>query len=86
MNEHKNPYWSEEVDANETYHTPPGTFTKKAPQIVEILLKGADDDPTLALRRLTFYMNRAGTKLTNDSELEKAKTQLESLERREKMD
>ena len=33
----ENPYWSEEATAEEKYHTPPGTFTKPAAQVVKIL-------------------------------------------------
>lgn len=73
--------WSEQVDAHETYHTPPGTFTQNADEIVNTLLQGADDDPKEALRRLVFYMNRAGKKLTNREELDKAKQRLEVMEK-----
>lgn len=75
----ENPYWSEEATAEEKYHTPPGTFTKPAAQVVKILLEGADGNAELALRRLVFYMNRAGSKLENRQELEKAKQELEAL-------
>lgn len=77
MSEPANPYWSEEVETN--YHTPPGTFTKNAQNVVEILLQGADDNPELALRRLIFYMNRAGEKMENATQLNIAKEQLENL-------
>ena len=77
----KNPYWSEEVGAQETYHTLDGTFTKSAPEIVEVLMKGAHNDATLALRRLMFYMNRAGRHLTNAAALQEAKSQLEKIEK-----
>lgn len=77
----KNPYWSEEVDARETYHTPAGTFTKTAPEIVDILMKGADNDVTLALRRLMFYINRAGDKRPNAAALDEAKARLEKMEK-----
>lgn len=79
MQQKNNPDWSETVDEQETYHTPPGTFTQKAPEVVDMLLKGAGGDVTLALRRLVFYMNRAGDKLPNAAELKKAKTRLEEL-------
>lgn len=69
--------WSENV--KEKYHTPPGTFTKNADAIVKILLDGADNNATLALHRLMFYMNRAGDKLTNVQQLDKAKSELEKL-------
>ena len=72
----KNPYWSEEVDAQETYHTPDGTFTKSAPEIVEVLMKGAHNDATLALRRLMFYMYRAGRHLSNAAALQEGKAPL----------
>lgn len=81
MAENENPYWSEEVTKEEHHHTPEGTFTKKAPEVVKALMKDANDDATLALRRLTFYMNRAGSKLTNEEELNKAKEKLEDLEK-----
>lgn len=70
-------YWSEEVHAD--YHPPEGTFTHKAPEVVKTLLKGADNNPTTALRRLLFYMNRAGEKLSNREELDAAKSKLENL-------
>ena len=54
-----NEYWSENV--KEHFHTPPGTFTQDAEEITNILLKVSDGNATLALRRLLFYMNRAGT-------------------------
>ncbi len=80
----EDPYWSEEVTAGEAYHTPPGTFTQPAPEVVKVLLGGADGKAELALRRLVFYMNRAGDKLANKAELEKAKEKLEELEIRQK--
>lgn len=73
----KNDYWSEEVHTS--YHTPEGTFTQKAPQIVQTLLDGADNDPSLALHRLVFYMNRAGSNLTDTEQLDCAKQQLEEM-------
>lgn len=81
MAQNENPYWSEEVTDEEHHHTPAGTFTQKAPEVVKALLKDANNNPTLALRRLTFYMNRAGSKLTNENELNIAKTKLEALEK-----
>ena len=74
-------FWSEAVDKKVKYHPPEGTFTRKAPEVVDILLKGADGDARLALERLVFYINRAGSKLTNSEELEQAKHKLEELER-----
>lgn len=71
----ENDHWSEEVKTD--YHTPPGTFTRKAPDMVRILLDGAGGDPVLALRRLVFYMNRAGERLSDRHETEKAKRLLE---------
>ena len=73
----ENPYWSEEVKTH--YHTPPGTFTQNADEVVKILMKGAENDPTLALHRLLFYMNRAGDKLENAEQLNRAKIKLEEM-------
>ena len=70
-------YWTEDVKVE--YHPPEGTFTKDAKEIVQILMKGAKNDATLALHRLVFYMNRAGDKLTNSGQLNKAKEKLEEL-------
>lgn len=75
MSESENPNWSEEVKTH--YHTPPGTFTKDADSIVETLLKGADNDPLLALHRLMFYINRAGDNLSNAKQVKLAKKKLE---------
>lgn len=77
------PYWSEEVDEHLKWHAPDGTFTQKAPEVVKVLMKGAHNDATLALRRLVFYMNRAGDRLSNADELDKAKAQLEKLEKKD---
>ncbi|MGN0905135.1 MAG: DUF3175 domain-containing protein [Alphaproteobacteria bacterium] len=79
MNEQNAPYWSEEVKAK--YHPPEGTFTHKAPEVVQTLMDGAHGNAKLALERLVFYMNRAGEKLTNKTELEAAKEKLEDLRR-----
>ena len=80
MLEDENPYWSEEADEHLKWHAPAGTFTQKEPEIVKVLMKGARNDPALALRRLVFYMNRAGNGLSNAKEIEKAKAKLEELE------
>lgn len=60
------------------FQTPPGTFTQDAEEITNILLKVSDGNATLALRRLLFYMNRAGRRLGNAEQLEKAKNVLKS--------
>lgn len=80
MSKNENFYWSEEANARERYHTPPGIFTKDADEIVDTLMEGAHDDAVMALRRLVFYMNRAGDKLTNTKQLNKAKSKLEEME------
>ena len=72
-----NEYWSENV--KEHFHTPPCTFTQDAEEITNILLKVSDGNATLALRRLLFYMSRAGSRLGNAEQLKKAKKRLEEL-------
>jgi hypothetical protein len=46
------------------YHTPEGLFTKSAHEIAHVLKSGASD-ATQAIRRLSFYVNRAGKNLTS---------------------
>jgi hypothetical protein len=70
-------YWTEKVEVK--YHPPVGTFKQNAAKIVNNLLAGAQNNAHLALQRLTFYVKRAGSKLENSEELEKAKTMLEKL-------
>lgn len=55
-------------------HPPGGIYNKKAQEITNYLLKNSKD-PLEALRRLLFYMNRAGSKLSDEgrTELQKAK-------------
>ena len=84
MKENKEDDWSEDVDEHEDYHTPPGTFTQNADEIVKTLMDGADGDALKALHRLVFYMNRAGDKLTNVEQLEAAKAKLETLDKENK--
>jgi hypothetical protein len=55
---------------------PEGTFTKKANGIVKTLLKLHDNDKAKAMKALVFYINRAGSGVSNADELEKAKAKL----------
>lgn len=64
--------WSGEVTEESDYHPPEGTFEKNGSSIADQLL-GDADFPGQAMRRLVFYMNRAGKNLKNKSELNKAK-------------
>lgn len=84
MTEKNSEYWSEEVTHNEDYHTPPGTFTKKAREIVNILLREAGYNALKALHRLIFYINRAGSKLPNPEQVKRAKTDLEEIEKEQR--
>lgn len=63
-------------DVKVKWHPEEGLFTKDANYIVSYLRKHSEDD-TQAMRRLVFYMNRAGEDLTNKTELNKAKKMLE---------
>ena len=63
--------WLENVETN--WSPEEGLFNKDDPKyIVDYLLKHSKDR-TQALRRLIFYMNRAGENLTNRRVLNKAK-------------
>lgn len=53
--------WSARVRTH--HHTPEGLFTKSAHTIARTLRAGASDAGQ-AIKRLTFYMNRAGHNLT----------------------
>lgn len=54
-------------------HTPEGLFTKSGPTIAETLLSEASGDAGKAMQKLTFYINRAGDKVSNKGALEEAK-------------
>lgn len=70
--------WSGDVKAK--VEVPEGTFTKKAGAIVKTMLKLHGGDRGAAMKALTFFMNRAGDKLENKEELDKAKAKLKSME------
>ena len=55
---------------------PEGTFLKKAESIVKQLLV-VNPDVGLAIKRLTYYINRGGHDVPNKDELERAKQILE---------
>ena len=60
-------------------HPMPGTFTKDANTIVNELLRVHHNSPNKSLMALNFYINRAGEKLTNEIQLELAKSKLERM-------
>ena len=67
----------DELEAKSGHHTPEGLFTKPTKDIVDGLLKDAHGDEELALRRITFYINRAGDGLSNKTAVNAAKRELE---------
>ena len=54
--------WSSRVRTH--YHTPEGLFTKSAHEIASVLHAGASNTGQ-AIRRLSFYINRAGHNLSS---------------------
>jgi len=56
--------WSSRVKTH--YHTPEGLFTRSAHEIAHVLKLGTSDT-TQAIRRLSFYINRAGHNLTSSA-------------------
>lgn len=64
-------------DVKTTHHTPEGLFTKDSNEIVDGLLKDANGDEELALKRITYYINRAGDGLSNKTQVHAAKKALE---------
>lgn len=67
----------DELETKSGHHTPEGLFTKPTKDIVDGLLKDANGDEELALRRITFYINRAGDGLSNKTAVHAAKKELE---------
>lgn len=53
--------WSHKVKTH--YHTPEGLFTRSA-EVIASTLKAEASDTAQAIRRLSFYINRAGRNLT----------------------
>lgn len=68
--------WSQDVDVKEEEKTKEGTFTKSAKEIVDELMKKSEGDKGTAMKKLQFYINRAGKNLSNKEEIEKAKDML----------
>ena len=67
--------WLETVETN--WSPEEGLFTKDDPKYIADYLLKHSKDRTQALRRLVFYMNRAGENLTNERVLNKVKKILE---------
>ena len=63
--------WLENVETN--WSPEEGLFNKDDPKYIADYLLKHSKDRTQALRRLIFYMNRAGENLTNRRVLDKAK-------------
>ena len=63
--------WLENVETN--WSPEEGLFNKDNPKYIADYLLKHSKDRTQALRRLIFYMNRAGENLTNRRVLNKAK-------------
>lgn len=64
-------------DVKTKHHTPEGLFTQDSQHIVDGLLKDANNDEELALKRINFYINRAGDGLSNKTNVNSAKKELE---------
>lgn len=63
-------FYNDLSDVKAKWHPKEGIFTRSGEEIARYLLKNGKGK---AMSRLTFYMNRAGDKLSNRAELEKAK-------------
>lgn len=68
--------WLENVKTN--WSPEEGLFTKDDPNYIADYLLKHSKDRTQAMRRLVFYMNRAGENLTNKTVLNKVKKLLEN--------
>ena len=71
--------WSKKVTEKVKKSEKPkeGTFTKKADAIVSELMDKAEGDAGTSVKKINFYINRAGDKLSNKAEVMKAKALLE---------
>lgn len=67
----------DELETKSGHHTPEGLFTQPTKDIVDGLLKDANGDEELALKRINFYINRAGDGLSNKTAVHAAKRELE---------
>ena len=67
--------WLENVETN--WSPEEGLFSKDDPNYIADYLLKHSKDRTQAMRRLVFYMNRAGENLTNKTVLNKVKKLLE---------
>ncbi|MFC1842396.1 DUF3175 domain-containing protein [Candidatus Dependentiae bacterium] len=78
MNKKEGNLWSADVETK--WHAPEGFFEQSAEEIAKGL-KAASDSLDQAMSRLNFYINRAGTKLSEERKntLEKAKKILDQL-------
>ena len=68
--------WLENVETN--WSPKDGLFTGNDPEYIANYLLRNSKDATQALRRLVFYMNRAGENLTNRRVLNKTKKILQA--------
>lgn len=76
--------WIKDVKVKEKSKTPKGLFTENSSKIVRELLKLTDNDIGKAIRKITFYINRAGQNLSNEREIEKAKKELMEMNEKKK--
>lgn len=67
----------DELETKSGHHTPEGLFTQPTKDIIDGLLKDANGDEELALKRINFYINRAGDGLSNKTAVHAAKRELE---------
>lgn len=63
--------WTENIKPK--WHPREGLFTEKDPQVIANYLLKHSKDEAQAMQRLNFYMNRAGSNLTNKQVLNKVK-------------
>ena len=64
--------WLEDVETS-NWHPKEGLFTSDDPKYIANYLLKNSKDKTQAMRRLVFYMNRAGENLKNKAVLDKTK-------------
>jgi len=71
-NKKKRKGWIQQANMGVNHDIPAGTFLKKAEEIVRIMLKLTKGDVGHAIRKVVFYINRAGGNPPNAKEVKKA--------------
>ena len=71
-NRRPNKKWIQTTERQVNHDVPAGTFLKKAEEIVRVMLRLTNGDVGHAIKKIVYYINRAGGNPPNLAELRKA--------------